>query len=489
MPLSEVVTPLAIVDTPFAPTAEALARVPRAVAFRHDALPLTVADGTLAVALVDPDDANVLDLLRATTRLKIRPLAMSRDAIREKLRVAYGERAAASPTPDDRANDAPAVRALDQVLTRAISSHASDIHIEPRPDGGVVRLRIDGILRELQTIPAQLFPAFVSRLKLLAAMDIADRRQPQDGRYAIPFETRSIDARVSSIPTLDGEKIVVRLLDRYATPPELTGLGMPPELFAQYHAAANAPWGFVVVSGPTGSGKTTTLYASLAKLDVDVRNVCAVEDPVEMRLRGVSQVQVNPRAGVTFPTVLRAFMRQDPNVIMVGEVRDSETAAVAISAALAGQIVFATLHANDAPRTVDRLVELGVARHSLAAALTAVVSQRLVRALCERCRVREGIPEPFRRALSTEQQWWYVAGGCRACAGSGYIGRTGIYELVVVDDAIRDAIATGASSVQIAQLAQRGGYRPMLADAVDKVLSGLTSFAELRRVVSWSHPR
>lgn len=470
----------------FSPHPEALARVPRTLAFRHDALPLTLQDGVLAVALADPDDRAIVDALRIATRLRIRALPMPREAIRENLRVAYGEIPAAANAHHDRGNDAPAVRAVDLVLARAIAAHASDIHIEPTENGGRVRLRVDGILRELETIPAELFASFSSRLKLLAGMDIADRRQPQDGRYSVPFEHRAIDARVASVPTIDGEKIVVRLLDHYATTPDLAKLGMPAEILERYRGAVAAPWGFVVVTGPTGSGKTTTLYASLAELDVASRNVCSVEDPIEMRLRGVTQVQVNTRAALTFPTVLRSFMRQDPNVIMVGEMRDPETAAVAISAALAGQIVLTTLHANDAPRTVDRLVELGVARHSLAAGLTAVVAQRLVRVLCDQCRVRGMIPEAIRREIATEQTTWYLAAGCRACAGTGYIGRTGVYELLLVDDATRDAIATGASSVQIAQLAARAGYRTMLHDAIAKVLGGVTTFDELRRVVSWS---
>jgi type IV pilus assembly protein PilB len=479
--------PLSAAEFSFAPSPEAVARVPRALAFRHDALPLAVVDGVLAVALPDPADGAVVDALRAATRLKLRPLPMARDQIREKLRVAYGEMAPAGGA--ERGGDAPAVRAVDLVLARAVAAHASDIHVEPAAGGGRVRLRVDGILRELEPIPADVFPSFVSRVKLLAGMDIADRRQPQDGRYGVPFEGRAIDARVASLPTVDGEKVVIRLLDHYAAAPDLAALGMVPEMLERYRAAVSAPWGFVVVSGPTGSGKTTTLYASLAQLDTATRNVCAVEDPVEMRLRGVAQVQVNPRAGLTFPTVLRAFMRQDPNAIMVGEMRDAETAAVAVSAALAGQIVFTTLHANDAPRTIDRLVELGVARHSLAAALSAVVAQRLVRRLCEQCRVREPIPAAVRRVLATELDAWYAARGCRACAGSGYAGRTGVYELLLVDDAIRDAIATGASSVQVAQLAARAGYRPMLADASAKLLVGDTSFAELCRVVAWNGAR
>lgn len=469
----------------FTPNPAAVARLPRALAFRHDALPIALADGVLTVALCEPGDAALVDLLRAATRLRIRPLPMSRSAIRDQLRVAYGETAAHAGV-HDRTSDAPAVRAVDLVFARAVSAHASDIHIEPAQRGGAVRLRIDGILRDLETIPAELFLSFSSRLKLLAGMDIADRRQPQDGRCTVPFEHRAIDARVSSVPTIDGEKIVIRLLDHYAAMPDLAALGMPPALYDRYRAAASAPWGFVVVAGPTGSGKTTTLYASLAQLDVRSRNVCSVEDPVEMRLPGVTQVHVNPRAGLSFPAVLRSFMRQDPNVIMIGEMRDAETAAVAVSAALAGQIVFTTLHANDAPRTIDRLVELGVARHSLAAALSAVVAQRLIRTLCEQCRRREAIPAALQRALRTERATWYVAVGCRACAGTGYIGRTGVYELLVLDDAQRDAIATGASSVHVGQLAAAHGYRPMLHDAVAKVLDGATTFEEMRRVVSWT---
>ncbi len=473
----------------FAPNPEAVARVPRAIAYRYDALPLNLAGGVLTVALAVPDDTATLDALRTATRLRVRPLPMAREAIRENLRAAYGEPSAAPAFDRERDGDAPAVRAVDLVFARAIAAHASDIHVEPGAGTGHVRLRVDGILRELETIPPELFAAFTSRLKLVAGMDIADRRQPQDGRCGIPFEQREIDARVASVPTIDGEKIVVRLLDRHAAAPDLATLGMPAEMLARYRTAVHAPWGLVVVTGPTGSGKTTTLYASLGELDARSRNVCSVEDPIEMRLPGVSQVQVNLRAGLTFPLVLRAFMRQDPDVVMVGEMRDGETANVAVSAALAGQVVFTTLHANDAPRTIDRLVELGVARHSLAAALTAVVAQRLVRRLCEQCRVREPIPAQLRQALRTAHDAWYVAGGCRACAGTGYLGRTGVYELMDMDDAVRDAIATGASSVHVAQLAAREGYRPMRDDALAKVLGGATSFAELTRVVAWSAAR
>jgi len=335
-----------------------------------------------------------------------------------------------------------------------------------------------------EDVPGDAYGAFVSRIKLLAGMDIADKRQPQDGRLTVPFERREIDARVASMPTIDGEKLVIRLLDHHTQTSDITALGMPPAMLGTYRRLLRSPWGFIVVTGPTGSGKTTTLYASLADLDAVSGNICSVEDPIEMRVPGVTQVGVNPRAGVTFESALRAFLRQDPNVIMVGEMRDAQTAAVAISASLAGQLVFTTLHSNDAPRTIERLVELGVARPSLAAGLTAVLAQRLVRRLCEGCRRGAPVPPDIKARLAIAQREWLVPTGCRACAQTGYAGRVGVYELLVIDDALRDTIGAGGSSVSIARQAAAVGYRPMFADGLAKVLAGATSFAELLRVVA-----
>lgn len=383
----------------------------------------------------------------------------------------------------DGLSGAPAVRAVEATLQRAVAARASDVHVEPVADGGGrIRLRIDGILRAAEPLPPELYAPFVSRIKLLAGMDIANRRLPQDGRYSVTVAARRVDARVSSVPTLDGEKLVIRLLDHELSLPRLGDLGMSESMLAAYRAVARAPWGFVVASGPTGSGKTTTVYAALAELDRGVRNVCTVEDPIEARLGGVTQVQVNARAGLTFPAVLRAFVRQDPDVLMIGELRDNETCAVGVGAALAGQIVFTTVHSNDAPRTIDRLVELGVSRHSLAAALTAVVAQRLVRKLCERCRIADetrvltNVPGP---AVTRR----FGPGGCARCAGTGYSGRTGVFELLVIDDALRDAIAGGASSATIARIASEAGHRGLLPDALTKLDAGITSIAEIARVV------
>jgi hypothetical protein len=308
---------------------DALARVPRAFAFRCDVLPLWLHDGLLAVALPNVEDSDVLDGLRRATRLRIKPIQMPREQIRERLVAIYGGDGSTLTLSERRAADVPAVRSVDSMFVRAIAAHASDIHVEPGAAGGAIRLRVDGILVALETVPADRYNAFVSRIKLLAGMDIADKRQPQDGRLTVPFEQREIDARVASLPTIDGEKLVIRLLDRQAQSCDVAALGMPPEMLATYRRLLRSPWGFIVVTGPTGSGKTTTLYASLGDLDAALNNVCSVEDPVEMRVRGVTQVGVNPRAGVTFESALRGFMRQDPDVIMVGEMRDAQTAAVA----------------------------------------------------------------------------------------------------------------------------------------------------------------
>jgi general secretion pathway protein E len=389
----------------------------------------------------------------------------------------------ASASADD---PAPVARAVDATLRRAVAARASDVHIEPSGDGsGRTRLRVDGVMRAGEAIGQDLYAPLISRVKLLAGLDIANRRLPQDGRYSLVVDSRRIDARVSTIPTLDGEKLVIRLLDHHVALPRLDDLGMDARALASYRRVANAPWGFAVVSGPTGSGKTTTLYASIAELDRSARNICTVEDPIEARLSEATQVQVNVRAGLTFPVALRSFVRQDPDVIMIGEMRDDETAAVGVSAALAGQTVFATVHSNDAARTIDRLVELGVQRHSLAAALTVVVAQRLVRKLCTACRQAESIPADLRSAFGTASHKWFVASACLVCDGTGYAGRTGVFEVLEVDDAVREAIASGVSSATLANIAAERGHRSLFHDAAAKIAAGTTSFSEVERVVGW----
>lgn len=448
----------------------ALARVPRTLAFRYDILPLELDGETLFVGMADPDNAEALTQLRVVTRLRIDAMAVSREEIRERLRLAYAPDVSVRTT-GERSDEAPAVRTVTRLLERAVTEHASDVHVEPVESGGRVRFRIDGILREVETIPDSLFALVVSRIKLLAGMDITDKRQPHDGRYTIDLNHRHVDARVSSIPTIAGEKVVIRLLDLHTRASTLMSLGMAGATLESYLRVLRAPYGFIVVTGPTGSGKTTTLYASLAEVNSSTKNICSVEDPIELKLPGIAQVQVNARAGVTFPVALRAFVRQDPSILMIGEMRDAETASVGVSAALTGQLVLTTLHSNDAPRTIERLVGLGIDRHAIASALSVVLAQRLARRLCEECR------RPAARG--------FAAVGCRVCAGTGYTGRIGIFEILVVTDAMRDAIATGASSVHLRSLGKNSGYRPMFEEGLERVAQGHTTLDELRRIVAW----
>ncbi len=466
-------------------------RVPRQLAVRYDILSIASDGNSLTIAMPDIDDEDAIDRVRLATGMHVQAVRAPREAIRRLLAHAYDELPHGStPAPADRGDDAPAIGAVETMHHHAAVSSASDIHVEPASEGGRIRQRVDGILYDVMALPQGLFAQVVSRIKLLAGMDIADRRQPQDGSYTIESGGRSIDARVSSMPTIFGEKIAIRLLDHRVRIPTLENLGMPENYLSRYRRVVHAPHGFVVACGPTGSGKTTTLYATMVERNVDSQNLCSVEDPVEIRIPGIAQVQVNARAGLTFAAALRAFLRQDPNVLMVGEMRDAETAGVAVRAALSGQLVLTTLHTNDAPRTLERLLELGVQRQSIAAALTAVVSQRLVRRLCVDCRqwaaLRRDVADEFGVRDLTHA---YEAFGCPKCGGTGYRGRTAIFEFLFIGDAIRDAIAQGASSVQVAALAREEGYEPMAACGMRMVREGETGFDELRRVLLVEAPR
>lgn len=448
---------------------DALRRIPRSLALRHDILSLTSEGNQITVALPNASDRDTIERIRLATGMHVQAVQAPRDAIRARLNDAYAG-SDASPDTSRLTDEAPAVREVDAMHARAAAAGASDIHIEPSHAGGRIRQRIDGILHETNALPADLFVQVVSRVKLLAGMDIADRRQPQDGRYAIELSGHSIDARVSSMPTIAGEKLAIRLLDHHAQIPSLAHLGMPQRYLERFRRAIHSPHGFIVVCGPTGSGKTTTLYAAMSERNVDSQNLCSVEDPVEARVGGIAQVQINPRAGVTFASALRAFLRQDPNVIMVGEMRDRETAEVAASASLSGQLVMTTLHSSDAPSALDRLLELGIERHTIAAGLTAIVAQRLVRVLCKFCKIRYGSV--------------YGAAGCSDCNGRGFVGRTALFEAIFLDEAMRAAIADGASSTTLRSMATESGYEPMSREGLRRVASGETSLEELRRVLS-----
>jgi type IV pilus assembly protein PilB len=372
-------------------------------------------------------------------------------------------------------DDAPAIRAVDEIFDAALASGASDVHVEPGP----------GVLRTTRQIPDGLFAQILVRVKLLAGMDIADRRLPQDGGFRTGRNGRSVDTRVSSMPTILGEKLVVRLLDVRANVPSLECLGMPVDIAEPFRAFAHAASGFIVMCGPTGSGKTTTAYSALSERNVEGQHVCTVEDPVEMRLDGVAQVQVNVRAGLTFPAALRSLLRQDPNAILIGELRDAETAGVAGAAALSGQLIFTTLHSGSAPGTVDRLLELGLSRRSIAAGLSGALGQRLVRTLCDDCKTQAPARTALTRSLGIEDgRLVHEAAGCERCARSGFRGRTGVFELFRVSPTVRAAIGEGQPASRLAELARDAGYEPMVRAARGLVLSGRTSAAEANRVLS-----
>jgi len=443
------------------PEPRAIARIPKALALAHDVLSLSADENELTVALPEGEGSDTIDRIRFATGMRVHAVRAHRSEIRARLKEAYGFASS---------DAAPAVRAVDEIHEGAVAADASDIHLEPAPDGGRIRYRVDGMLRNSGRLSEELFAQTLLRLKLLAGMDIADRRQPQDGHYAFESCGRSIDARVSSLPTVHGEKLVVRLLKLTGTVHGLARLGMTALQIERFRCALKGAEGFIAVSGPTGSGKTTTLYAALSERNVPAQNICSIEDPVEVYLSGVTQVQINPRAGLNFSTALRGVLRQDPDVVMVGETRDAETASIAAAASLTGKLVLTTLHSIDALRVIDRLIELGVKRQTLAAGMSAIIAQRLVRLLCRRCRLPAGAQTQRGR-------------GCVHCSDSGFSGRTGIFEVLVIDNALRDAIGRGAPAGDLERIALAGGFETLAQSAMRLAADGETSADELARAL------
>ncbi|HEX6939834.1 MAG TPA: ATPase, T2SS/T4P/T4SS family [Longimicrobiales bacterium] len=515
-------------EPPLVPEPAALECVDRELALRHRVVPLSLAERGLRLATADPLDGTALDDLRFQTGRRIEPVVATAAAVDQALTAAYGPAAveallarlpgaitarprgagivgeASAPygaggaaesltaagdevTALRRASEAPPVIALvDLVLARAIAARASDIHIEPAGGQLRVRARVDGVLRPLLELPAHTGLAVVSRLKIMAGLDIAVKRLPQDGRTAARVDGRELGLRVSTLPANEGEKVVLRLLDGGDTGHDLDELGFDPTTRERLAGLLGRGHGVILVTGPTGSGKTTTLYAALASLDRERRNVITLEDPIEYRLPGLTQVQVHRRAGLTFATALRAVLRQDPDVIMVGEMRDRETAEVGMAAALTGHLVLSTLHTNDAPGAVARLVEMGTPRYLVAGALIGVLAQRLARRLCTHCREpREAAGDELRRlGLPGRPTTVYDARGCTRCDGTGYHGRVGIFELLVVDARIRRLVLRRAPADAIRDAARAGGMTPLGGDAWNKVRAGLTSLDEVRPLLS-----
>jgi type II secretory ATPase GspE/PulE/Tfp pilus assembly ATPase PilB-like protein len=440
---------------------EALKYIPVGFASRHDVFPYGIDGPDLLVAVADTEESTI-DRIRLITGMRVRPTVAARETLRASIAAAYGVASGAN-VREERSSLAPVVRLVDDIHSDAVRAGASDVHVEPWDRGGRVRQRVDGRLVEARFLDGEVYAQVVARIKLLGALDVADRRQPQDGRYAFESRNGLVDVRLSSLATCDGERLVLRLFDSTRQRPKLADLGMDAQTLKRCRRLIHAAHGFIVVCGPTGSGKTTTLYAALDERRSEREHLCTIEDPIEMHMSGVAQVQVNTRAGMTFPGALRAVLRQDPDVVMIGEMRDCETASVAASAALAGQLVLATMHSFDAPSAVARLVDLGVARHAIAAALTGVLTQRLVRTCCSTCSGK--------------------GGSCAGCAGTGFSGRTGIFACVEVAPELRDAIAQGASTDQLARLVERTSGASLARDGLRHVMQGRTSAAEVQRVL------
>jgi general secretion pathway protein E len=386
----------------------------------------------------------------------------------------------------DLANQPPVIRYVNLLVREAYDAGASDIHLEAARDGLAARFRLDGMLTPAPEAPAALHQAIVSRIKLLAELDIAERRRPQDGRIRVRLESRELDLRVATVPTVFGESLVLRLLDRGGRPVSLADLGMPAAILRGMEALAHRSHGMVLVTGPTGSGKTTTLYAALSLRDSHAQKLVTVEEPVEYQLPGVTQVPVHRQAGVTFGGALRSILRQDPDVIMVGETRDAETAEIAIQAAMTGHLVFTTLHTNDAVGALPRLLDLGVPEYLVAATVDGILAQRLVRRICDDCREQYDPPAEALARLEyvPEDRGTLTRGaGCANCRGTGYRGRIGVYELLVMSDLLREAVAQGAPRARLHELARETGMTPMRSHAWEQVRAGLTTVEEVLRAI------
>ncbi|MCL6466403.1 MAG: GspE/PulE family protein [candidate division WOR-3 bacterium] len=491
----------------YTPDPQAIAALPAELARKFKVVPLLQLNSNLIVATATPEDISLLDELNRRLHLEINPALSSPEAIEAAIDRYYpqetpraeidtalidleAEEALNVCRPDQEtvsleelANQAPVVRFVNTLLEQSLVERASDIHIEPEEDALIIRVRIDGLLQERGRFSLNLHPLVTSRIKLLAGMDISEKRKPQDGQMEFRNNSRRVDIRVSSFPTIYGENLVLRLLDKSSGPLKLTDIGMDETLIPQFQRLIHQPHGIILVTGPTGSGKSTTLYAVLNELNTPEKNIITLEDPVEYRLPGIRQCQINVRAGVTFASGLRAILRQNPDIIMVGEIRDFETAEIAFQAALTGHLVLATLHTNDAPSGLTRMIDMKVEPFLIASSVIAILAQRLVRKVCDRC-AESYNPEPeLLKRLNIAPETTFRRGkGCPACGNRGYRGRLGIFELLPVQPEIRALIMRNRSSEEIAAVAIRNGMKTLRQDGIAKALAGLTTPEEVLRV-------
>jgi type IV pilus assembly protein PilB len=486
---------------------EAVRLVPQHLASRHKVMAFGHSGDKLLVALVDPLNLLALDDVRLITGLDIEPRITTEDELLRAFNRHYQDvesllepEPGASEATDDAVeevsldrlrqmvDEAPVIRFVNILLDQAIREGASDVHIEPYRQGIHVRYRIDGVLHDVMSPPKKAKAALASRIKIMASLDIAERRRPQDGRIHLRADGRDIDLRVATLPTMFGEKVVMRILDQSSALISLARLGMASDVQERWERLASKPYGMILVTGPTGSGKTTTLYATLSKINTLDKNIITVEDPVEYQLARINQVQVNPKAGLTFANGLRAILRQDPDIVMVGEIRDRETAEIAIQAAMTGHLVLSTLHTNDAASAFTRLIDMGIEPFLISSSVIGVMAQRLARHICPKC--KEGYPAPpdAARRLSEEfavvsEVTLYRGAGCDNCRRTGYKGRIGVYELLTVTDRVRELVVARASSNVIKDAARQEGFRTMRRDGAQKVLEGQSTIEEMLRVV------
>jgi type IV pilus assembly protein PilB len=497
-------------------SADIVALVPAHLARKHEVLPLSRVDGALTVAMSDPTNVVAMDEIAAATRLTVLPVVAAGAAIRAAIERHYAKPVGNSSSMDDvlselndatvevvseddtraqtevvelrdAADGAPVVKFVNKVLLDAIRRGASDLHWEPYEKNFRIRFRIDGVMHEMVSPPKKVEAAVISRLKIMANLDISERRLPQDGRIKLRHGSREIDFRVSILPTIFGEKAVLRILDKESLQLDLTKLGFDPWSYEKFTHAIHQPYGMVLITGPTGSGKTTTLYSAISTINAPEHNIMTAEDPVEYNLKGVNQVQVNDGIGRTFSAVLRSFLRQDPDVILVGETRDLETAQISVRAALTGHLVFTTLHTNDCPSTVARLVDMGIQPFLLSSALLLMLAQRLGRRICKECKQPvEGNEEDLVRYGHVPQGrgpvTLYRGAGCPTCNFTGMKGRVAIYEVMPISETIRDMILEDASTAVLREQAQKEGMKTLRQAGLAKVLEGVTTVEEVVRV-------
>ncbi len=483
---------------------QVIALIPTELAFRHQTLPLSLTGRTLVVALANPFDTSAADDLRFVTGYDIELVFANPVDVHRFVEEYYTRRMIADTTEDEvqvlddtddeigdletMAREATVVKFVNLILRQAVQERASDVHVEPFEKGMQVRYRIDGILHEVSSPPRRLQSAIISRLKIMANLDIAERRKPQDGRIKTRIAGREIDIRMSTVPTLYGESVVLRLLDRSAMNFGLADIGLLPTMQRQLEQLITIPHGMVLATGPTGSGKTTTLYAALRAAYSVEKKILTIEDPVEYQLNGVNQIQVHPAIGLTFAAGLRHVLRQDPDIIMVGEIRDSETAEIAVHSALTGHLVFSTLHTNDAASAVTRLLEMDIEPYLVASSVEAVIAQRLVRSICTHCKEPRPDTDTVYAKLAgsgfpiSAQDTLYIGRGCDQCKQSGYRGRSGIYELLMMDNALRPLVMERAPSSAVRTVAIQHGMLTLREDGWQKVLAGITTVEEVIRV-------